>query len=402
MNPVIFYVDDQEPNLIVFKKACPKDWDVHTYDNPLSAVRDLHSKRPWVILSDQKMPVMKGFEFLEICKEIIPTAVRIIVTGHNDEGLMISSLRKAQITDLIKKPWDESELLTRIIAGISHYKSQEEANRLQLELKVHQKEIKDANSHMAQLIQELTLSKTREETVRRELERWVPPFIVKSIETGAALDSIKRDIAGIAFDIKGSRSIISKVFNGKPIRNHVIQVFTESVLRSGGVRESISGDSSYGHFGLLTDHQQPADAALSAALDFKAAVHSISQLSSNPLNIGIALHFATESPVHIHTTHFQTESGISAQKSFDTSSYDTDLLHRIEKVVHVLPGTSIVMTKQFLSRLGVQPLRLFDLGMVHVEGVADQVHLSVVPSEEATQQELESLKAHLSQARKAA
>lgn len=395
MNPVIFYVDDQEENLAVFKMTCPPEWDVYTFNHPTAAVRELYQKKPWVILSDQKMPSMTGCEFLEICKDIFPSAIRIIVTGYSDESQIIASLRKAQITDLIKKPWDNNELITRILHGISTYQHIIKSEELSEALRQNQKVLKENHQYVSQLVHELSLSKDREDKVKKEFEKWVPDFIVDAVVKGAPVASINRDIAGIIFDIKSSRDLFEAKFKGSPIRNHIIQIFTEAVCRNNGHRESVSGDSSYGHFGVMKQHAHPADAAFSAAREFKASVELVSQLSNTKLDIGVGLNFATSSPIHIHTAHFQTDNGLSAQRSFDTSSYDTDLLHRIEKIVHVLPGVSIVMTDSFFKKIDCGDEYMVDLGMCNIEGVNEPIHLHVLPSKYAKAEQIEALKRSL-------
>jgi response regulator RpfG family c-di-GMP phosphodiesterase len=125
MRPVIFYVDDQAPNLFLFKGACKKEWDVFTFEDPRSAIAELQDKKPWVILSDQKMLLMRGYEFLEICKEQYPLAERILVTGFSDEFMILNSIRRAHITDLIRKPWKEEELLERLEAAIARHLSRQ-------------------------------------------------------------------------------------------------------------------------------------------------------------------------------------------------------------------------------------------------------------------------------------
>ena len=50
------------------------------------------------------------------------------------------------------------------------------------------------------------------------------------------------------------------------------------------------------------------------------------------------------------------------QKSFDTSSKEVDLLFRMEKLVHGLKGTNIIMTGEFLNLLDQEPEGLTSLG----------------------------------------
>jgi DNA-binding NtrC family response regulator len=112
MQPVIVYVDDEANNLTVFDAICAASWSVHCFDNPLSALARMKELNPWVIVSDQRMPSMKGVEFLTLAAQLVPLAVRIIVTGYSDEDLVISSVTRAQVFDYIKKPW-EPELLEK-------------------------------------------------------------------------------------------------------------------------------------------------------------------------------------------------------------------------------------------------------------------------------------------------
>jgi FixJ family two-component response regulator len=396
MKPVIVYVDDQKENLFLLKSACPEDWIVHVFECPVVALKEIGNLKPWVILSDQKMPIMQGFQFLEICKAMMPASVRIIVTAHADESLLISSIRKAHITDFIKKPWDQEELITRISAAIGHFSSSEKAKRFENELIENKKENKSLNLKISSLKREIEIVKQREVSIRKDLVSWVPPFVVSSLENNVPMEKIKRNVASITFDIKGSAKLIEQVYNGKPLRNKIIQLFTESILRHGGRRESISGDSSYGHFGLMNHSHSPADSAISAALDFRMALSNLTKLigaSPNSLSVGIALHFATELPIHIHSTHFHGDNGeILSQRGFDTSSFSADLLHRIEKITHPLSGTNIILTKIFLESLKSSIPGVVSIGERRFNGHKDSVELFVIPSFEATATELNTIR----------
>jgi DNA-binding NtrC family response regulator len=122
MQPVIVYVDDEANNLTVFEAICEPGWSVHCFDNPLTALARLKELDPWVIITDQRMPGMKGVEFLTLAAQLVPLAVRIIVTGYSDEDLVISSVTKAQVFDYIKKPWEPEELEQSLERAISYYR----------------------------------------------------------------------------------------------------------------------------------------------------------------------------------------------------------------------------------------------------------------------------------------
>ncbi len=110
MQPVIIYVDDEANNLTVFEATCPSNWLIHCFDNPLTALAKMKEINPWVVIADQRMPGLKGVEFLQLVSQLVPLAVRIIVTGYSDEDLVINSVSKAKVYDYIKKPWEPEAL----------------------------------------------------------------------------------------------------------------------------------------------------------------------------------------------------------------------------------------------------------------------------------------------------
>jgi DNA-binding NtrC family response regulator len=131
MKPVIFYIDDEPHNLTVFEASMPDEWEICVFDNPMAAIDQLDIKKPWVVVSDQRMPSMTGVQFLEIVKKILPDSLRIIVTGYSDEELVVESVRKAQVFDYLKKPWDLNELISGLKRAIEYYVNASEAKKLQ-------------------------------------------------------------------------------------------------------------------------------------------------------------------------------------------------------------------------------------------------------------------------------
>lgn len=396
MKPVIIYVDDQPENLLLLKGACPLDWDLYLFEDPVEAIRKVQELNPWVIISDQRMPQMLGYQFLEICRGISPASVRIIVTGYSDENSLIQSVRKAHIADFLQKPWEESELIARVSAAIKQYSAARESARLESALVLAKKEIKDLKLINTALSREVDEIKEREGRIRNELVSWVPSFVVESIEKGIPVDKINRSISLITFDIKKSARLFEISHDGQPIRNRIIQIFTESVTRHFGTVESRSGDSAYGHFGLLHDSHAPADSALSAALDFRMALKNLERLTGlapNVISAGVALHFTTELPVHIHSTHFYDSNGeILVQKGFDTSSTSVDIVHRIEKISHPILGTNIVLTKDFLESLKTSPPDLLPLGSYEFTGHRNAIDLYILPDGSISEDDLKKIR----------
>lgn len=368
MKPVIFYVDDDPNNLTVFEAALPDDWQIHVFDNPGKALSMLDQLKPWIVVSDQRMPGMKGIEFLEVVKKILPHAVRIIVTGFSEEDLVVESVRKAEVSDYIRKPWDVDDLERSLLRAAQRYKDITEREALYEQIKRNSVELEEQTKKLAMIKNELEVANVREKDMRRELECWVPPFVLWALQQNDCRFPVQRDLVGITFDIIGSSRIHGLKIGGRPVRARILELFSEAIMRYGGWRESHAGDSAYAHFGLHESQLDPFEAGLSAAREFRVSLRGLSQQLDIPIECGVALHFAKSVTVDVHTVQLQTPRGFVTQKSFDTTSSDVDLLHRIEKLVHSLPGSNIIMTESFASRLRSEPKGMVRLGSVPIRG----------------------------------
>lgn len=374
MKPLIFFIDDEPMNLTVFEAAMPETWEIKTYSNPLEALEQLSIHNPCVIVSDQRMPGTTGVKFLELAMKICPKAIRIIATGYSEEELVVESVRKAKIFDYIKKPWEPEELVSSIERAISYFQVVKEREELYEKLLAREKELEEKNRKLEQ-------SHIRESNIRKELECWVPPFLREALEKNALNFPIQKDLIGITFDIVKSSELHQHQFEGVGIRSHIIRAFSEAILKNGGWRESLSGDSAYGHFGLMENSVSPAESALATAREFRTALKNISTKSGNSFECGIALHLLQKSVIDVHVTEIITKGATLSQKTFDTSSSSIDLLHRIEKLTHVLPGSNIVMSEPFLEALKSPPANLVEAGSFLLPGQTQEVKLFILASE---------------------
>src|SRR5882672_833766 len=85
----ILYVDDEPANLRAFTRAF-RDAEflgkIHTANSPDEGLTLLDREEIAVIVSDQRMPIMSGTEFLARVVEVHPDAVRILLTAYTDVG----------------------------------------------------------------------------------------------------------------------------------------------------------------------------------------------------------------------------------------------------------------------------------------------------------------------------
>jgi len=103
---VILYVDDEPINLLLFKKNFEKTYTVITVESGHEGLEKL-SNNPEikVAISDMKMPVMNGVEFIRQAKREYPTVVFFILTGFEITEEIADALSNKLINKYFRKPF---------------------------------------------------------------------------------------------------------------------------------------------------------------------------------------------------------------------------------------------------------------------------------------------------------
>jgi CheY-like chemotaxis protein/class 3 adenylate cyclase len=368
VKPIVVYVDDEPSNLIVFEAAMPDSWQINCFDSPLKALEFLSKNDVSLVVSDQRMPGMPGVAFLEIAKKTNPHALRVLVTGYSDEDLIIESVRKAQVHDYIRKPWDVDDLVHRMQKLVDTF-------YLEKTLRETTEALLKKNADLEKMSAELRASQEKEKSYRKELEAWAPPFILNAVFDQSIAFPTKRDLALITFDIVESSKLHDIQVGGRPVRKHILNAFSEAIIKHGGWRESSAGDSAYAHFGFVKSEERPCDAALAVASEFRTFLRNFNNLNGLSVECGVGMHLAKDCIIDLHKIEIHSPQGQIIQKSFDSSSLGIDLVHRIEKITHILPGSNMIMTADFVAALSVCPVNLFDLGQHKLKGQQIPVQL---------------------------
>ncbi len=68
-----------------------------------------------LVISDQRMPSMKGADLLKQVKQILPDTMRILLTGYTDLDAVLESVNLGEIFRYVRKPW-QPETLKSIVA----------------------------------------------------------------------------------------------------------------------------------------------------------------------------------------------------------------------------------------------------------------------------------------------
>ena len=85
-----------------------------------------------VVISDMRMPQMRGSDFLRAARLVAPDAVRMLLTGHSDLEDAIRAVNGARLFRFLTKPCDSQELLRACAAALGQHRLQT-AERVLLE-----------------------------------------------------------------------------------------------------------------------------------------------------------------------------------------------------------------------------------------------------------------------------
>jgi len=107
----LLVVDDEQDNLDLLYRTFRKEFVVFRADSGIKALEILAKEGEMAaIISDQRMPEMKGTEFLSRTVSDFPDTMRIVLTGFTDITDLIEAINSGQVHKYITKPWEPDEL----------------------------------------------------------------------------------------------------------------------------------------------------------------------------------------------------------------------------------------------------------------------------------------------------
>lgn len=128
----VLLVDDEENILRALQRLLmDEEFEVLTAasgEQGLAVLRD--AVNVGLIISDQRMPVMNGAEFLSRSRELAPDAMRILLTGYSDINATIEAINIGGAYRYISKPWNDEELVQTIRDAVDQYARVAENRRL--------------------------------------------------------------------------------------------------------------------------------------------------------------------------------------------------------------------------------------------------------------------------------
>ncbi|HEX8986736.1 MAG TPA: EAL domain-containing protein [Rhodocyclaceae bacterium] len=108
----LLMVDGDPGILAALKRLFRREgYTLLTAANAMEALDMLAAQGPGVVISDARMPLMNGAEFLGKVRDIYPDTVRIMLSGYTDLDAVTEAVNRGEIFKFLTKPWVDQELL---------------------------------------------------------------------------------------------------------------------------------------------------------------------------------------------------------------------------------------------------------------------------------------------------
>ena len=118
----ILLVDD-EPGVLNALRRDLRDIDAEliTTTDVHEALQLLRQQSISLIISDEKMPGLSGWQFLSLARQIVPETIRVILTAHTDIEAVGMAIHRARVAKLFIKPWDSQALADSVRQLLAQY-----------------------------------------------------------------------------------------------------------------------------------------------------------------------------------------------------------------------------------------------------------------------------------------
>ena len=118
----ILIVDD-EPRILsaLARMLRPEAFDIVSCERPSLALEQAEGRSFDIVISDFRMPEMTGIALMEKLAELIPSSMRLLMSGNADLRDVIEAVNAGSIHQFIEKPWNDGAVkitLRRIAAEI--------------------------------------------------------------------------------------------------------------------------------------------------------------------------------------------------------------------------------------------------------------------------------------------
>jgi response regulator RpfG family c-di-GMP phosphodiesterase len=128
---VVLFVDDEPSILSALRRLFrPQGYTILTAESGAAGLAALEQQPVDLVVSDMRMPVMDGAQFLEQVRSRWPEVMRILLTGYADVTSTIAAINRGEIFRYIAKPWNDEEIILTVREALEHRRLKAENTRL--------------------------------------------------------------------------------------------------------------------------------------------------------------------------------------------------------------------------------------------------------------------------------
>ena len=348
----ILYVDDEEQNLISFKAAFRREYNIFTALSGDDGLKILHDQVIDLIITDQRMPNMTGIQFLEKVIPQFPDTVRMILTGFSDVEAIIGAINTGRVYRYITKPWDETELHMTIENACQLAELQSKNKMLILDLKQKVEE------------QEKTL---------KLFMKYVPgPVVEKALSAteDSILDGEQRDITVLFCDIRGFTPMSEDLSPKEVVSflNDYYSMMTSVIRRHNGTVAQFVGDEIFAAFGAPIATENNEQNATFCALEMMEKLKDLNTKYQKNFNREIKMGIGINAG-EVVAGNLGSEDRIDYSLTGDTVNRGK----RIETITKEIPNSVLISHSVYEK---IKDLFIFkDFEPLHVKGKKDKIQV---------------------------
>lgn len=122
MSPRVLFVDDDQMLLTSMQRCLGLKFDLETANSGPEALRKIEEQPPFsVVVSDMRMPVMDGVQFIERARERSRHSVFLMLTGNQDVQTAVRAVNEGQVFRFLNKPCDPSEITASVELAVRQH-----------------------------------------------------------------------------------------------------------------------------------------------------------------------------------------------------------------------------------------------------------------------------------------
>lgn len=126
----ILAVDDETSVLEILFQTFRADYTVLRTESPHEALDVLREQAVDLLITDQRMPEMRGTELVERARVIAPDVPAILLTGYTDPPDLIDAINRGQVYRFVTKPWDIHDLTQTVRTALEQVRLERENEKL--------------------------------------------------------------------------------------------------------------------------------------------------------------------------------------------------------------------------------------------------------------------------------